>query len=78
MGGPGGLGAGRLGIRLLLPRECFIAVGFGPGVLRGIGGGARGFSKLPSEFCGNRGLSGGLIIGVVVKLDVDNVGLVGP
>ena len=27
--------------------------------LFGIGGGARGFSKLPSWFCGNRGLAGG-------------------
>lgn len=27
--------------------------------LFGIGGGARGFSKLPSWFCGKRGLAGG-------------------
>jgi len=34
-----------------------------PGMLRGIGGGARGFSKLPS-WCvfGKRGLTGGLLM----------------
>jgi len=36
------------------------ALGFG--TLRGIGGGARGFSKLVSWFDGKRGLAGGLAI----------------
>ena len=53
----GGLGAGRLGIRL---RSL---AGRGPG-LPGTGGGARGFSKLPSWLTvGNLGLAGGLIRG---------------
>jgi hypothetical protein len=53
----GGFGAGRLGIRLM----SFIG---GPGGPLGIGGGARGFSKLPSwATLGNLGLAGGLIMG---------------
>jgi hypothetical protein len=32
-----------------------------PGVLRGMGGGARGFSKLSCVFTGNLGLAGGLM-----------------
>ena len=32
------------------------------GTLLGIGGGARGFSKLPSALVGKRGLTGGLFI----------------
>lgn len=48
---PGGLGAGRPGTILAPPplSRC-----------RGIGGGARGFSKLPSWFWGKRGEAGGL------------------
>jgi hypothetical protein len=51
----GGLGAGRLGMR---PRSL-------PGIKPlGTGGGARGFSKLPSwATLGNLGLAGGLIKG---------------
>lgn len=55
----GGRGAARLGTRLL----PFIGgeVGREPAVwLRGIGGGARGFSKLSWSFLGKRGLAGGL------------------
>jgi hypothetical protein len=60
---PGGFGAGLFGTRLPL-----IWAGFGeamPGdvMLRGIGGGARGFSKLSRSFRGNRGLWGGLMSG---------------
>lgn len=57
----GGLGAGLLGIR---------TGGAGPfAVVKplvdaplGMGGGALGFSKLPSWFCGKRGLAGGDIM----------------
>lgn len=52
----GGLGAGRLGIRF-----ASLTGGTGP---FGTGGGARGFSKLPSWVTvGNLGLAGGLIRG---------------
>lgn len=56
-GAPGGLGAGRAGTR-----EPFICgeLGMGEVRLRGIGGGARGFSKLSSPLRGKRGLCGGL------------------
>ena len=53
----GGLGAGRLGIKLTS------LVGMGPWPLPGTGGGARGFSKVPSFVTtGNLGLAGGLVI----------------
>lgn len=53
----GALGAGRLGIRLSF-------AGSGPGPFIGTGGGALGFSKLPSWLTwGNRGLAGGLMSG---------------
>lgn len=55
--GVGGFGAGRLGIIPFMELELLFAVSTG-GPL-GIGGGARGFSKLPSWFCGNLGLCGG-------------------
>ena len=58
----GGLGAGLLGTKpdgsLVKPDAASI------GVERGIGGGDRGFSKL-GAVGGNRGLDGGLIIGVI-------------
>lgn len=54
---PGGLGAGRLGTRDPLTCGEF---GTGDVRLRGIGGGARGFSKLSRSFRGKRGLWGGL------------------
>lgn len=64
--GAGGLGAGLFGI--------IIVVGDWPGLKLvmtlaggpvGMGGGARGFSKLPSWFWGNRGLAGGEITPVM-------------
>jgi hypothetical protein len=67
----GGLGAGRFGI---------IKAGKGPGRRApgaiggdptGIGGGARGFSKLPSWFCGNRGLAGGEMTPAIGEYCVD-------
>lgn len=48
---PGGFGAARVGTR-----EPAGAAAVAAGAARGIGGGARGFSKLPSWFCGKRGL----------------------
>lgn len=48
---PGGFGAARVGTR-----EPAGAAAAAAGAARGIGGGARGFSKLPSWFCGKRGL----------------------
>ncbi len=63
MGGeaPGGRGGGRAGI---ISEGCaedpWGVYGLDPGVLRGIGGGALGFSKLLSWFEGKRGLAGGL------------------
>lgn len=55
----GARGAGRLGIK-----DPFIGGAvcgaLGEVTLRGIGGGARGFSKLSSPLRGNRGLCGGL------------------
>ena len=57
----GGFGAGRLGIKFGCSFEGCIA-GLFPGW--GTGGGARGFSKVPSSFTvGNLGLAGGLLIG---------------
>ena len=59
---PGGRGAGRPGTRL--GWLAFGVIGVKPaggGMLRGIGGGARGFSKLVSWFEGKRGLAGGLV-----------------
>lgn len=59
---PGGLGAGRCGSMVVLlggsgeSGACIL-----PGALRGIGGGALGFSKLSWVLLGNRGLAGGLI-----------------
>lgn len=60
-GCPGGFGAARLGMRLVIDPDTLgdIAPGGPP---RGIGGGARGFSKLLSWFCGNLGLAGGEIM----------------
>lgn len=55
---PGGLGAGLWGI-ILTPTD------HGVDVRCGIGGGARGFSKLASWFDGNRGLAGGLRSGLM-------------
>jgi hypothetical protein len=56
----GGLGAGRLGIRFMSLAGSWL----GPFPDPGTGGGARGFSKVPSLFTiGNLGLAGGLIIG---------------
>ncbi len=57
----GGLGAGRLGIKLGWSfAECI--AGLFPGM--GTGGGERGFSKVPSSFTvGNLGLAGGLLTG---------------
>lgn len=63
VGAPGGRGAGRWATK-------FERVVAGPpvvellavGMLRGMGGGARGFSKLVSWFEGKRGLVGGLVI----------------
>lgn len=52
LAGVGGFGGARLGTK---PPTAGVAAE-GP---RGIGGGARGFSKLPSWFCGKRGLVGG-------------------
>lgn len=54
----GGLGAGRLGTMAATLRGGDIGVG--EVTLRGIGGGALGFSKLDWSFLGNRGLCGGL------------------
>jgi len=59
----GGFGAGLFGMRL-----PFVWAGFGeaiPGdvIPRGMGGGARGFSKLSRSFRGKRGLWGGLMRG---------------
>lgn len=52
----GGLGAGRLGMRLMSLPDIRWPLG--------TGGGARGFSKLPSwPTLGNLGLAGGLIKG---------------
>lgn len=63
VGAPGGRGAGRWATRFDW------VIGGGPvvkllavGMLRGIGGGARGFSKLVSWFEGKRGLVGGLVM----------------
>ena len=60
---PGGLGAGRCGIIAPGPAcdEVGVLTALLPGVLRGIGGGARGFSKLSCVLTGKRGLAGGLI-----------------
>lgn len=55
---PGGLGAGRAGTSEP-PLSCG-ELGTGEVRLRGIGGGARGFSKLSSPLRGKRGLCGGL------------------
>jgi hypothetical protein len=65
---PGGRGAGRWGIKTL-PFEMGER-GAPPrvGVLRGMGGGARGFSKLSMVLLGKRGLCGGLIMGVIMAL----------
>jgi len=64
----GGFGAARLGTKLLNAVARFGERGPTPpipgGALRGMGGGALGFSKLPSWFCGKRGLAGGDIMGV--------------
>lgn len=64
----GGFGAGRLGIRL-----ASLTGGAGP---LGTGGGARGFSKLPSWVTvGNLGLAGGLIKGDIdVNPEVSTLG----
>lgn len=58
---PGGRGAGRPGIMTGWFGGRPFSVALMPGMLLGIGGGARGFSKLPS-WCvfGKRGLTGGL------------------
>lgn len=55
---PGGRGAGRWGIMVepFTLGEGEVGPDGRPGVLRGIGGGARGFSKLSSVFVGKRGL----------------------
>lgn len=61
---PGGLGAGRCGISIGGPLDCDktgVLAALFPGVLLGIGGGARGFSKLSCVLTGKRGLAGGLI-----------------
>jgi len=60
----GARGAGRLGIRDPFP--CGDGPALGEVTLRGMGGGARGFSKLSSPFLGNRGLCGGLSKGWTV------------
>jgi hypothetical protein len=57
----GGFGAGLLGI---MPLICGLLMAVVTGGPRGIGGGARGFSKLLSWFWGNRGLWGGEMIEV--------------
>lgn len=62
---PGGLGAGRLGTSPLRSLGIFEFTGGNGAAVLGTGGGALGFSKLLSVFEGNRGLAGGLIIGVI-------------
>jgi hypothetical protein len=54
---PGGRGAGRFGTNAAPTGG---ELGTGDVRLRGMGGGARGFSKLSSPFRGKRGLCGGL------------------
>jgi hypothetical protein len=64
----GGFGAGRVGIRFKS-----LAGGCGPVLPFGTGGGALGFSKLPSWLTvGNRGLAGGLISGDI-EVYVDGI-----
>ena len=70
--GTGGWGAARAGMRLLMGMRGFCTARFWPrpaigselavDAERGIGGAALGFSKLPSWFCGKRGLKGGGVI----------------
>lgn len=60
----GALGAALFGTKLLCdsPRvPCIGGLDKLFLITLGIGGGARGFSKLPSWFCGNLGLDGGEI-----------------
>ena len=64
MGTDGGFGAGRIWTRLVIDDEMVGDERFGLVAARGIGGGARGFSKLPSWFCGKRGLTGGDVTAV--------------
>jgi hypothetical protein len=56
---PGARGAGRCGMRVV-PFGGDRGPAGSPGVLLGIGGGARGFSKLSVVLLGKRGLCGGL------------------
>lgn len=73
----GGLGAGLTGI-IPLREGLFIAILGGP---LGGGGAGRGFSKLPSWFCGNLGLAGGEIIPAIGEKGTDVIpppGVVGP
>lgn len=58
----GALGATRFGTQLVPEGEG--ESGLVAGTALGIGGGALGFSKLPSWFCGNRGLDGGEVSAV--------------
>lgn len=73
----GAFGAGLLGI---IPFKGGLFNGFA-GAPLGMGGGARGFSKLPSWFCGNLGLAGGEIIAPPGENGVELIpaaGVIGP